>query len=347
MKALRRFGAVGLDRSGAALRLKQLARELVFRTVCRHRQGDRPNIMLYCSRRGGSTWVLNTLAAHPGLRYVGRPFLTIHVSRWRHRMPDLTAAAQHDGSHVFRQIVHFEGDAEARFESLARDVIEARIHVYPTLAFRAPYFHRVTNRVVFQMTSGPPLIEWFDERFDVDTVVLFRHPITTSLSVINSGWGHESQDFLLHRWFVDTQLTGAQVDLARGILADGSDLARHVLDWSLKMLVPYRALESGRHPGWLKLTYEQFVTDPESVLVAMSENLALPDIDAMRNQLQRPSRTVTAQTASHVDAPTYLLGRWRKHVDATEERDLMAIPAAFEIDLYEVGTVTARDRHLV
>jgi hypothetical protein len=314
-----------------------LARELAFRALCRHRQGERPNVLLYCARRGGSTWMLNTLAAHPGMRYVGRPFLTVGRSRWHRRLPDLAAAAGYEGSHRFSHVVAFSGADEARFEALARDIIDARIHVYPTLGFGRPFFNRVTDRVVFQMTGGTTLIEWFDERFDVDTVVLWRHPIPTSLSLLEEDWAPQCRDFLLHEGFRERVLTSALVDRAEAIMRDGPDLARHVLDWTLKMLVPFRAVTSGRHPGWLSVTYEQTVQEPDRMVDLLSERLDLPDRDAMRAQIRRPSRNVSSDAAGRTDDTSYLLRRWRERVDADEEQALLAIPAAFGIDLYEPG----------
>ena len=322
--------------------LDLLVRELVFRAVCRHRPGTRPNILLHCSRRGGSTWLLNTMAAHPGVRYVGQPFLKILRSRWRRRMPDLAAAAEHTGEHRFRQVIHFEGEAEERFRRLAGDVVSGRIHVYPSLAFRAPYFHRTTDRVVFQMTSGAPLIEWFDEHFPVQTVMLFRHPVPVALSTMRAGWPPEARDFLHHRWFVDTHLDGGQVDRAESTLASGDALAAHVLDWALKMLIPFRALASGRHPGWLALTYEEAVNDPDRVLGLISERLDLPDRATMRRQMERPSRTVARATADRIDDGAYLVGRWRRRVGRAEERRLLDLVHAFGIDLYEPGRDGAR-----
>ncbi len=257
-------------------------------------------------------------------------------------MPDLRRAANYSGNDILRQPVHFEGIAEEQFRSLAGDIISGKIVLYPSLAFHSPYFHRVTDRIIFQITSGVALIEWFDENFDVNISVLFRHPIPTAHSIIHKGWPHECADFLLHSWYVDTQLNSTQVDLAKKILNEGSPLAQHVLDWTLKMLIPWRAWLSGEHRNWLFLTYEQTVMYPERMLTAISKILDLPDIEAMRQQLSRPSRTVSSHTVSHVGDTDYLLGRWLKSISMQDKRELMSIPYAFGIDLYEIDSYKPR-----
>ena len=311
-----------------------LAREILFRLACRHKQGDKNNILLYCMPRSGSTWILNTVAAHPGMRYVGRPFMTAHRSRWRAAIPDMAQTAKHDGHHDFWQYIHFDGEALERFEQFARRIVTARRHIYPTLHFRAPYFHRTTSRVIFQVHTIMPMIEWFDATFPVDTVILLRHPIPNALSIMARHWRDECDDFLNHEWFRDTHMTGPQIDLARRICAEGSVLERQVLDWCLRMLVPIRAYESGSHPNWLLLTYEQTVLEPEKIVQVISQRLDLPDLEAMMRQVKLPSKNVTKGTADKVADPEYLLARWRSKISQAEPRQVMEIPRAFALDAY-------------
>lgn len=306
------------------------AREFAFRAICRHRQGELPNILLYCMPRSGATWMLNTMAAHAGMRYVGRAFMSAQHSRWRRTIPVPANA----GPSQYRQFIHFEGAALQQFERFAGSIVNAERHIYPTLRMWAPYFHRVTERVIFQVHSIFAMVEWFSSAFHVETMLLVRHPIPNALSIIARGWEDEAGEYLRDEWFVDTQLSGKQVDLARGILSDGSTLARHVLDWSLRMLVPFRALATGRHPDWLVVSYEQATLEPGKVVEVVSKAFQLPDIPAMMAQVRLPSRTVTPDTASRVQDPEYILGRWRQKVSWSAAQELMQIPEAFDLDAY-------------
>ncbi|HVP13155.1 MAG TPA: hypothetical protein VMV94_18410 [Phycisphaerae bacterium] len=286
------------------------------------------------------------MASHPGIRYVGDAFGVALYSRFKDEIPSLAEAAQCPGDYRFDRFVHFEGEAERRFREFARRVVTAKIHIYPMLHFWEPYFHRITDRVVFQMPTATAMIEWFAEQFPVDIVLLLRHPIANALSSIAANHPEECGAYLNHRWFVDTHLTGSQVDLARRILASGSLLAVHVLDWVLTLLAPIRALESRTHPDWLTITYEQTVLQPDLVLNLLSQRLDLPDIDAMRMQIRRPSRTVSSGTADKVGDVHYLIERWRKKVGPVEEQELMSIPAAFGIDVYTPDRCFAANRYL-
>ena len=324
--------------------IKLLAREAIFRTICRHDQGERPNILLFCTRRSGSTWVLNTVAAHPGMRYVGRPFMTVLNSRWGNKIPDLKEAAGYTGSKTLRQIIHFEGESELRFREAAANIIYAKWHVYPTINYQASYFQTNTNRVIFQMTSGLPLIKWFENNFDAHIVYLVRHPIPNALSIMKAGWEPECYEFLENKFFVDSYLSNAQIDLARKIESGDDLLARHVLDWCLKNLVPLREVAEGNASNWLFMSYEDLVLRPVQVLEHISSKLDLEDLDSMTQQVKLPSRTVSSSTVDRVEDVSYLIKRWRlpghpgnQTVSVEREQSLMKILDVFELDAYSAG----------
>ena len=149
-------------------------------------------------------------------------------------------------------------------------------------------------------------------------------------------WPHECLNFLQHRRFTDRFLTTEQLEFARAIVQDGSTLEQHVLDWTLKMLVPFRAIMSSSHPDWLALTYEQIVRQPHEIVDMLAAILSFDTSEFMQRQVLLPSRTVTKSTSSRVDNSDYLLRRWRDQVPQTQERQLLRIPQYFRIDLYQV-----------
>ena len=294
---------------------------------------------MFCSRRGGSTWLANILASHPGVRYVGRTLSALQQSRWRSRVPSLKQAARHSDGHEFDFVAGFEGEAEQQFKRLMDDVISGKLTLNPTLAVRSPFFQRRTERIVFQITSGTPLVGWFGENFNVSIAVLFRHPIPTAMSIMRSGWPPECEDLLLHQPFCEAHLTGEQIDLARKVLRDsnGEGLAAHVLDWSLKMLVPYREIQSERHPEWAFVAYEQLVSDRRKTIEYVAHRLNLTDVDAMDRQGASPSRSASPATVPKVQDANYLLARWCERLNPTETDALMKIPREFGIELYDSG----------
>lgn len=321
-------------------------REAIFRVVCTHKPGDKPNILLFCTRRSGSTWVLNTLSAHPGMRYVGKPFLQALRSRHKRIVPSLNKAANDDTGYKFEQFVSIPNGDLPAFDAFARKLLLAEIEVYPTLNMKSDYFHRLTDRVVYQVTNAIAMAEHLAEALPVQTALLMRHPISNALSIMRAGWRAECNDFLLNESFRDGVLSGEQVDLTNNVIANGDELAKHVLDWCLKVMLPLRAIDTGQADGWLVMTYEQTVQAPELAVRRMAQAFGLSDLDAMLAQVRRPSRTVTNTTADKVADKDYLIGRWQKRVDTSTRAELFKIVRAFGIDAYREDALTASDQYL-
>jgi hypothetical protein len=324
-------------------------REVLFRLFCHHAQSEKPNILLFCTRRSGLTWLLNTMAAHPGMRYVGRPFDTLHRSRWRYHLPKPSGFKTSFNKFDQRIFIHYEAKEERKFHDLAESIIFAKKHIYPTLNYKMPYFQRKTDRVVFQLTNVTAMIEYFSQNFKCDIGILIRHPISNAISVINMGWPPECNWFLDNEYFVDAHLSPYQVDIARQIMKNGSEIEQHVLDWTLKMMVPIQAWNSGIHEDWLMLSYEQIIYNPDLVLESISKCFDLPYIDSMRAQIKNPSRTVTRSTVFHIENQNinYLLGKWKKIVNEKEEKELLQIPYEFGIEAYQYGKLLPRQPYLL
>ena len=53
---------------------KSLMKELLWYLTCVHQQGPEPNILLFATRRGGSTFLMELIAANRGIRSIDQPF---------------------------------------------------------------------------------------------------------------------------------------------------------------------------------------------------------------------------------------------------------------------------------
>ena len=59
--------------------LKQSTKQLIWK-LSRFKKGESPPIALFASRRGGSTWMMDVLAANRGLRYINQSFCLFDAS---------------------------------------------------------------------------------------------------------------------------------------------------------------------------------------------------------------------------------------------------------------------------
>ncbi|MFK8022317.1 MAG: hypothetical protein AB8G26_00025, partial [Ilumatobacter sp.] len=99
--------------------VRATVREAVWSTVLRHEQGDRRNILLFATRRGGSTFAMELIGANRGIRPLNQPLETqsrnltfaqaLEIPRFR--QGQITSLDEHDADRV-RDLVEriFAGD---------------------------------------------------------------------------------------------------------------------------------------------------------------------------------------------------------------------------------------------
>jgi hypothetical protein len=312
--------------------LRALAKEAIWFATTWHEPGPKRDICLFCTRRGGSTMVMEAIAANRGVKFIDQPLevttetLTTAQSR---RMPKVNEG----------ELVTLDEDEAARVRNLLDDIFAGRLPVNAPWRFWRRGFSLRTNRLVLKIVGAKALIDWFDQSYDVDIVYLTRHPIPQALSCIRNGWSLTAKAYLRDPSFVEEHLDAGTHAWCWDTLRSGSPLDRFVLNWALENVVPLRVLPD--RPAWSYLSYEATVLEP-TVLLALADALGLTDRDAVLSTIGRPSRSsglsssTTRDLISRGDRAA-LLGRWRRDVTPDEERTAMAALDRLGIDLYRPG----------
>lgn len=309
-----------------------LVKEAIWYLTLRHEPGTRPDICVFASYRGGSTWLMELIAAEKGMRPLNEP-----LGPWSGAI----AQARHMPKYRAGQIVHFDSDKEeAQLTRYVELLLSGRAAVNaPWWFWRRNYPFR-SDRLVVKITEAKCLIDWFDATFDVQIVLLARHPIPRALSCIHNKWESNAAAFLANQWFCDEYLGPEHVRYCQDIVDNGTELQKQVLSWALENLVPLRLFPD--RPHWVFVSYEACVLRPDDTLLALSEQLDLSDAGAMRERLRTPSRSSHMSQAATRDQITHgdssaILGRWRNEVPEDEERELLDILGTLGIPLYRPG----------
>lgn len=319
-------------------RLRELLRAILTR-VGRHEPGAKADILLLGSGRSGSTWLMEVIAAEPGMRFVNEPFIP---RKWRRLgLPSGVL----DGKD---RLLEIPAGCEPHFKAYLEDPLATRSD--------GPYdllsddFHFRTNRRVLKLLSAPIAEEIDALGLGYHAVYFMRHPIPTALSMMKSArtslrvpGGH-----LADASFVRNHLGPDLEARSRQFLEAGSDLQRWVLDWCLTNLRPLRAIRAGAVDHWLVLTYEELLLAPESTVNLLARRLDLRAPERLLARIQTPSAStdpgrVSALRAS--DARTRVLG-WRSKVGAEDERGTFDVLDALGLDPYEYGRPVARRPYL-
>jgi hypothetical protein len=313
--------------------LAAAAREATWTLLAHHRPGPRRDICVFAVRRGGSTWLMELIAANRGMRPLNQPFSAnsgnITASAFR-ALPKLDLG----------MVIHLDPETEPRFTEFADAVMRGEIAVNAPSRFWERDFRFRTDRQVLKIVDANPLIDWFATRYDVEIVYLTRHPIPQALSCMRNGWTVTARAFLRNEWFVEHELDPDLVEYARGILGSGTTLERHVLGWVLENLVPMRLLPE--RPSWHWVAYEDCVLEPEATVRRLASALDLTDVDAMLRRVRRPSRSShfsPGRRRGSIEAGRQqdIVGGWQAEVDADDERRAFDIVEHFGIDVYRAG----------
>jgi hypothetical protein len=300
-----------------------------------HRQGERPNVFLFATARGGSTWVMEILASQPGMKYYDEPFNIRRDNVRRTRLfPD------------WESIMPDTGDPELVIRYLNGLVAGDYPHMNPP-PFR-PHHQLLTNRVVFKIHELEHLLDDVARRCNGQVVYLLRHPIPTTLS---RKLFPRLDLFLESKYY--SRVIGDDTRLAkiRRIGRDGTHLQRGVVSWCYENVVPLRADDLDA----LFVTYEELVVNPEQACDLFLARLQMDDRPRMLRAFGTASANIAMSSADTREAlkgadyrarTRHLFARWEERVTAADRAAVTEVLDLFGIDAYSADRLLAHPRLL-
>jgi hypothetical protein len=323
------------------LSLKAAAKELIWLAVD-YEPGPRNTIALFCTRRGGSTWLMELLGASRGMLTLNQP-LEIHTPNLTpfqyQRMPKFDAG----------QIIHPDPEDEEALRAYLADVFAGRIRVNAPHQFWRREFQWRTDRLLLKILDAKPMMDWFDANYELDIVYLVRHPIPQALSCMRHGWGTANRAFLRNEWFREEVLTDTRlVKRAESIVSEGTVFERFILNWVLENYYPLKVL--GARPDWLAIGYEDCVVRQQEMTALLANRLKLTQTEDMSKVAKRASRSSGLSSTASLAAiasgePAVIVGQWRDQVDPSDLEDAQAILEDFGISVYSAHSPMPDWRH--
>lgn len=305
----------------------QLIKELVWGFV-RFRPKKKP-ICLYSSRRSGSTMLMQIIGANRGVMFSDQPFGMYSISSANiNRLPVF----------AYSQIACPDEDEAAILRNYFQRLINGQIRANTPWKFWTRDFHFFNDRICLKITDAKAIIDWISRQFDVNTVVLTRHPISQALSVANNRWLTTGKGLLKNSDFVKQWLTVELEAMCWDLYRHGTELEGRIVDWALENRVPLALLPE--RPDWLFVSYEDLIVHTPVVIDYLADKLHLDDRQAMTRQAILPSRSVRG--ASSLERQQLINQRnqdrlvdwWREKISKDELLACFRILDRFGIDLY-------------
>lgn len=302
----------------------------------------RPDVFIFGSARSGSTLMHEMITSQPGFKPIKVPFDL--------RYPPIAQYMREHGVNDWAD--YYEERATPVIEEYIKSIQSGKTHISDPYFFNN-YNRWISRRIVFKLLHAcEDRIQWFEDTFQGKIVYLLRHPIPVGFSRRQIPRLQTFVDSRFSRFF-----TKAQLAYAQGIIDNGSDMQKAVVDWAFQNSVSLRKAGD----DWTIITYEQLVLNPEPIVDALCNNLSLSKPDDMMARLTSPSYSskwsddATNKVLNSLKADEnngvgdehkqwLIYDKWKEKVSDEEEQQLMDILDVFELDFYKIGSAMPHER---
>jgi hypothetical protein len=246
-------------------------------------------ILVTGAHRSGTTWVGKMLCLSKEAAYIHEPFTPLRAPGW---MPEAFP----------RWFMYITDDNGAQYREQLERVVRLRYPLSRSLArtrtpralaqqlqeFPPSVLHRAQGRRA--LLKDPLALfsaEWLAKTFDMQTVVMIRHPAAFIGSIKKLNWGFDYE----REWLGQPLLMR---DLLRPFAGDFKDYEGEV-DLIGEGIVIWNAIYHAvaelrrRHPDWCFVKYEELPADPITGFRALYEHLGLSFDERVRRGIARSS----------------------------------------------------------
>jgi hypothetical protein len=279
-------------------------------------------ILITGAHRSGTTWVGKMLALAPGVGYVHEPFspkTPNGLSPAGFRRYYTVVTTENEGR--FRPgleeslALRYDLGAQLRSARSWRDV--ARI---PRDYRRLREWRRNGRRPLMKDPIALLSAEWLGDAFDMDVVVLIRHPAAFAASLKRLGWNHSFATFFDEHGSLPAVVRPYEAEIREQAHQPGDSLAQAAVLWRLL----YGAVDGyrERRPDWTFLRHEDASLEPVATFEQLYDRLGLELTPVARAKIEQssasdnPSEPVTPHAVALDSAAS--LGRWREQLTSDE-----------------------------
>ena len=274
-------------------------------------------ILVTGSHRSGSTWVGFMLSSAAGVGYIHEPLSVNHnlgicsarIDYWFPYICETNAATYQD---ALKNCLQFRYQWGAAF-TWARSVKAAGL-----LARDAVHFTECRSLKKRPLIKDPIAVfsvEWLARTFDVQPVIVIRHPLAFAGSLKKANWTHPFNHFIKQPLLMQDHLGPFEAEIHEYAECQKDIVDQAALLWNLihYMIRNYQKM----HPDWIYVKHETLSKEP---LVGFEEIYAQLDLrfdDRVRNM-------ILSYSTSQVKADNYATGSLkrnsRQNVEAWRQR---------------------------
>ena len=239
-------------------------------------QTHRP-ILVSGSHRSGSTWVGKVLSLAPNTGYIHEPFniqgcrdgiCRAHFPHWFFYVTEDTASQYHQ---PLKDTLRWAYSLNAEIASIARPIDAARLVKDYSYFLR----HRIRqSRTIMKDPIALFSAEWLHQTFDMDVVLIVRHPAAFVASLKVAGWTFPFADLQQQQALLKQELAEFEAEINEFAADPTQDIiAQGILLW--RIFHAQIARLKDRHPDWIVSRHEDLSRAPDEAFGALYDRLGL------------------------------------------------------------------------
>ena len=280
---------------------------------------DKP-ILITGSPRSGTSWVGRIIGHVPFIRYIHEPFnistnpchCGVKFNYWFYY---LSSSNLHEFEEHLKHVM-YPAYSRAGLLNLITGIVQSR-RIRPLSKYLQAYrSHRVLVKDPIALFSADTL----ENRFDMDVLVLIRHPaaIVSSYKALN--WTHPFSHFLHQPELMEEHLAPFQAEVEDFVKNEYDIIDQAALLWKLihYMIIKYQKT----HPDWVFVRHEDLASTPIECYRNIFNRLELPFSEHTRSMIE--AHSVQAQL-SDITRPytikqnsSQVISKWKKYLTPGE-----------------------------
>jgi hypothetical protein len=255
-------------------------------------------ILVTGSHRSGTTWVGKMIASSPAVGYIQEPFLP-------GRRPGICAVTF---PHTFAYVTdengaafydHMKATLSFQFQfGAALAALKTPRDVAIMFKYGTEFFFSRARRAI-PLVKDPLAVfsaEWLARRFDMNVIVMIRHPAAFASSIRRRNWSHNFSHFLQQPLLMQDHLFPFEAEIRAFANSERDILDQAALLWKLiySIVLKYRQA----HPEWIFLRHEDVASDARSHFEYLFKKLDLdfsPNVQNVIEDYSNPSKSSNSQ----------------------------------------------------
>ena len=276
-------------------------------------------ILVTGAPRSGTTWVGRILGAGPWMRYVHEPFnisrrpchCGVHFQYWFYHLPV-------DKSHEFKN--HLEHVIYPSCSLIGLQNIISETAASKRIRPLAGHFLSfAARRVIVKDPIAVFSAETLAHMFEMDVVVLIRHPAAVVNSYKTLEWTHPFSHFTEQTNLIDTHLSPYRHEIENFTNNEYDIVDQAALLWKL---IHHRIVEYQKtHPQWLFIRHEDLAREPVREYLKIFNHLKIPYSKHTYNAIQAHSlrvQPVNMDLYTTKRNSRQVTTKWKKRLTAAE-----------------------------